>query len=138
MDEDAGLRRFGLRPDRTHLGEIRALLGEHTAREKHAQGEGDTELMKLCCVQLFNSGDPDDALLIWSAKQAGFDAACSIDVELLLGHGLEATKTHLSTHPSPSAAEALARLRELESLGAFEGFSVEELSSGYDRYYEEE
>ncbi|MFF2656845.1 hypothetical protein ACFVUH_05720 [Kitasatospora sp. NPDC058032] len=138
MDDEESLRRFGLRPARAHLDEIRELLGEHTARERRAQGEGDTELMKLCCVQLFNSGDLDDALLIWSAREASFDAACSIDVEFLLGHGIEMTKSHLAAHPSPSAPAVLNRLRDLESKGAFEGFSVQEFAAGYDRYYEED
>ncbi|GAA1402150.1 hypothetical protein GCM10009639_45330 [Kitasatospora putterlickiae] len=138
MDDEESLRRFGLRPAGAGLDEIRELLREHAERERHAQGRGDTELMKLCCVQLFNSGDLDDALLVWNAREAGFDAACSIDVELLLGHGAEATKAHLAAHPSPAAAAALDRLRTLESTGAFEGFSVEEFSVGYDRYYAEE
>ncbi|MGW1278823.1 hypothetical protein ACWD4V_17960 [Streptomyces tsukubensis] len=138
MDDEESLRRFGLRPARAHLDEIRGLLGEHTERERRAQGGGDTELMKLCCVQLFNSGDLDDALLVWNAKESGFDAACSIDIELLLGHGLETTKAHLAAHPSPSARAALDRLRDLESEGAFEDFSVKEQSAAYDTYYEEE
>ena len=137
MDDEESLRRYGLRPAGADLDEIRALLREQTERERRAQGEGDTELMKQCCVQLFNSGDIDDALLVWSAKEASFDAACSIDIELLLGHGLKATKAHLSAHPSPSAAAALDRLRELEVEGAFGGFSVEEYSAFYDRYYGE-
>jgi hypothetical protein len=89
--------------------------------------------MKLCCVQLFNSGDLDDVLLVWSAKQASFDAACSIDIELLLGHGLDTTKAHRSANRASSAAAALGRLRELEAEGEFEG--VEECSAVYDRYY---
>ncbi|CAM5608086.1 hypothetical protein [Streptomyces aurantiogriseus] len=135
MDEQESLRRYGLRPVGADLDEIRALLREHTARERRAQGDGDTVLMKLCCVQLFNSGDLDDVLLVWSAKQASFDAACSIDIELLLGHGLDATKAHLSANRAPSAAAALDRLRELEADGEFEDFSVEEYSAVYDRYY---
>lgn len=138
MDDEEGLRRYGLRPVGEDLDEIRALLREHTERERRAQGEGDTELMKLCCVQLFNSGGIDDALLVWSAKEASFDAACSIGIELVLGHGLEATKAHLSAHSSPSAAAALDRLRQLEVEGAFEGFSVEEHSAFYDTYYDGE
>ncbi|WP_432117115.1 hypothetical protein [Streptomyces sp. bgisy032] len=135
MDARESWRRYGPRPVGADLDEIRALLREHTARERRTQGEGDTELMRLCCFQLFNSGDLDDVLLIWSAKQASFDAACSIDIEFLLGHGLDATKAHLSANRSPSATAALDRLRELEAYGEFEGFSVEERSAGYDRYY---
>ncbi|MFE2628341.1 hypothetical protein ACFYZU_27755 [Streptomyces sp. NPDC001651] len=135
MDEEACLRRYGLRPAGADLDEVRALLGEHAARERRAQGEGDTILMRLCCVQLFNSGALDDVLLIWDAKRSSFDAACSIDVELLLGHGLDATKAHLSAHPTPSAAAALDRLRELETAGVFEDFSVGEFSASCDEYY---
>lgn len=134
MDVNESLRRYGLRPVGADLDEVRALLREHTARERRAQGEGDTELMRLCCFQLFNSGDIDDVLLVWSAKQASFDAACSIDIEFLLGHGLDATKAHLSANRAPAAA-ALDRLRELEADGEFESFSVEERSASYDRYY---
>ncbi|MFE9423616.1 hypothetical protein ACFYNO_11720 [Kitasatospora sp. NPDC006697] len=138
MDEEESLRRYGLRPRRARLGEVRALLREQTERERRAQGEGDTELMKLCCVQLFNSGEPADVLLIWAAKQASFDAACSIDVQLLLGQGFEATTAQLAAHPSPLAAAALAHLQELDAMGEFEGFTPEKHSAGYDRYYGEE
>ncbi|MFH0518676.1 hypothetical protein ACHBTE_16075 [Streptomyces sp. M41] len=135
MDAEECWRRYGLRPVDAALDEIRTLLREHTARERRSQGEGDTELMRLCCFHLFNSGDLDDVLLIWSAKQASFDAACSIDIEFLLGHGLDATKAHLSANRAPAATAALDRLRELEADGEFEGFSVEERSASYDRYY---
>ena len=40
------------------------------ARERQRQGDGDTKLMKLCCVQLFNAGLPADVLLIWQAKES--------------------------------------------------------------------
>ncbi|MBT2400819.1 hypothetical protein [Streptomyces sp. ISL-100] len=70
------------------------------------------------------------SLVARSAKEASFDAACSIDIELLLGQRLAATKAHLSTRPELSAAAALERLRE------FEGSSVEEHSAFYDRYYD--
>ncbi|MFI8962806.1 hypothetical protein ACIGO8_11860 [Streptomyces sp. NPDC053493] len=135
MDVEECWRRYGPRPVGADLDEIRALLREHTARERRSQGEGDTELMRLCCFHLFNSGDLDDVLLIWSAKQASFDAACSIDIEFLLGHGLDATKAHLSANRVPAATAALDRLRKLEADGEFEGFSVEERSAVYDRYY---
>ncbi|GHA93237.1 hypothetical protein ACIQRS_22395 [Streptomyces termitum] len=135
MDDEECWHRYGLRPVGADLDEIRALLREHTARERRAQGSGDTEVMRLCCFYLFSSGDLDDVLLIWSAKQASFDAACSIDIEFLLGHGLDATKAYLSASRAPSATAALDRLREFEANGVFEDFSVEERSASYDRYY---
>ncbi|MFF8772941.1 hypothetical protein [Kitasatospora sp. NPDC015120] len=138
MDDEESLRRFGPHPAGAHLDEIRRLPVGHTERERHARGDGDTELMKLCCVRLFRSGDLDDALLVRNAKQAGFDAACSIETGLLLGRGLGPATAHLAAHPSPSAPAAPERLRALASQGAFEGFPVEKLSAGDDRYDEED
>ncbi|GAB1822048.1 hypothetical protein [Herbidospora sp. RD11066] len=135
MDEEESLRRYGLRPTAGDLAEIRTLLREHIALERRSQGYGDTALMRLCCVQLFNRGTVDDALLIWTAKRASFDAGCSIDIHLLLGHGLDATMTYLATHPSPEAAAALARLREDEAHGYFDDFTVETASANEDGYY---
>jgi hypothetical protein len=42
------------------------------------------------------AGRLEDVLLFWGAKEASFDAMCSIDVQLLCGSGLVRTKTYLS------------------------------------------
>ncbi|MFD9317787.1 4-oxalocrotonate tautomerase family protein [Streptomyces sp. NPDC060053] len=75
MDEDASLRRYGLNPVGASLDEVRdlLLLTVQVRVEQEAQGHGDTELMKLCCVQLFNAGSLDDVLLIRQAKSASMD-----------------------------------------------------------------
>jgi hypothetical protein len=69
MTEDAHLAEFGRRPTGGDLPAIRSVLEAETSRERAAQGEGDTARMKLCCVQLYNSGSSSDVLLIWRAKQ---------------------------------------------------------------------
>lgn len=135
MDEDESLRRYGLHPTGTDLEEVRRLLSAHTRLERRAQGDGDTELMKLCCVQLFNAGKPEDVLLIWRAKAAGMDAGCSIDIQLLCGSGLAETKAHLSKQRLPEAAAALAQLNRCEAAGDFTHFSVAAQSAQYAAYY---
>jgi hypothetical protein len=105
------------------------------ARERRHQGDGDTELMKLCCVQLFNGGFLTDALLIWHAKESSWDAHCSIDVQLLCGAGLEETAAYLTADGTPAAAVALEYLRQCEASGDFVGFSIEDQSRWYSRYY---
>jgi hypothetical protein len=135
MSEDEHLAAFGLRPRTQDLPAIRSLLTAETARERAAQGEGDTELMKLCCVQLFNSGELADVLLIWRAKSASFDAASSIDIQLLCGSGLEQTKAYLSEQASADAQAALLRLTELEAAGDFDDFSVEDYAGWWRSYY---
>jgi hypothetical protein len=137
MDEDECLHRYGLHPVGVGLDEVRGLLGAHIRLERQAQGHGDTELMKLCCVQLFNSGSLDDVLLIWKAKSASMDADCSIDIQLLCGRGLAGTKAYLLSQRQPEAEAALQRLLDCEEGGDFEDFSVEGHSAQYAAYYTE-
>jgi len=91
----------------------------------------DVDDLKDCCVLLFKSGNLDDALLIWDAKESGFDAHCSIDVQLLCGQGLEETKQHLTNLKSPEAEEALEYIIECEETGDFEGFSPDKWAAFY-------
>ncbi|MER5883668.1 hypothetical protein ABT160_07550 [Streptomyces sp. NPDC001941] len=122
-EEELWLARHGLRPDARGLGEVRALLAERTRRERDSQGEGNTLLMRLCCVQLCHAGDLGDIELIWNAKSASFDASHSIDVQLLCGAGLQATKEFLASQTSPQSSAALERILHSEATGDFDGFS---------------
>lgn len=135
MDEDECLRRFGLRPSGADREQVRRLLREQAALERKRQGDGDTALMRLCCVQLFNVGDLADVLAIWQAKESSWDAHCSIDVQLLCGAGLEATTAYLAITAGDDAARALGYLRACEAAGDFVDFSVAAWSRSQARYY---
>jgi hypothetical protein len=136
VNEDESLRRYGLRPAGADLDQVRQLLDTQAALERRSQGDGDTGLMKLCCVQLFDAGSLDDVLRIWAAKRASFDAGCSIDVQLLCGAGLEETKAYLAADGSDGAAAALDCLLCCEQAGDFTDFSVENRSRWYREYYQ--
>jgi hypothetical protein len=128
MTEEEWLAELGLEPADLEL--VRDCLKSESEKEN-----GDTLLMKLCCVQLFRSGAVDDVLLIWSAKQSSFDAGCSIDVQLLCGTGLQRTKTLLASRSEQDAAAALAYLEECERTGDFDGFTPEACFEQWRRYY---
>ncbi|MGQ5264822.1 hypothetical protein ACTWLT_29125 [Micromonospora sp. ZYX-F-536] len=132
MDEDESLRRYGLQPSCADLPRIREIL---RAQTDLGQDDQDTELMKLCCVQLFNAGQLSDVLVIWRAKESSWDAHCSIDVQLLCGAGLDATRAHLEADGSDDAAEALRYLLECEAAGDFDTFSVAEETRWRASYY---
>lgn len=136
MNVDECLERFGLTPSVQALPSIRQLLDEQTKAEHGAQGEGDTELMKLLCVQLFSAASPEDVLRVWRAKTSSMDAACSIDVQLLCGAGLGPTKALLEAVGTPDAYAALDRLRECEAAGDFVGFTPEASMEDYAVYYD--
>ncbi|MFE9207002.1 hypothetical protein [Micromonospora sp. NPDC007230] len=112
MNEDKSLRCYGLQPSSADLPHIREILQAQADLEQHDQ---DTELMKLCCLQLFNAGQLSDVLVIWQAKESSWHAHCSIDVQLLCGAGLDATKAHLRADGSEDAAEALRYLLDCEA-----------------------
>ncbi len=135
MNEEELLRRYGLNPTGEHLDHIRDLLTTQTELERQNQGYGDTEVMKLCCVQLFNAGVIRDVLTIWRAKSSSWDASCSIDVQLLCGGGLAETKAYLAAKGSEEAARALDHIRRGEAAGDFTDFSVEGQAAWYADYY---
>lgn len=135
MNEDESLRRYGLHPVGGDLDQVRELLIARMARERQSQGDGDTELMKLCCVQLFNAGLPADVLLIWQAKESSWDAHCSIDVRLLCGAGLQETIAYLTADGSAAATAAVEYLRHCQASGDFDDFTAENQSRWYSRYY---
>jgi len=135
VDEEESLRRYGLRPAADDLDEIRGIL---RAEAQLSQDEQDTELMKLCCVQLFNAGHLDDVLTIWQAKESSWDAHSALDVQLLCGAGLDATKAHLAAEGSEPASKALRYLTECEAAGDFDDFSVTQHARWWAQYYREE
>lgn len=135
MTADESLARFGLAPPPEALAPIRELLAAEAAKEREEQGTGDVDLIRLCCVQLFSAGQTSDALLVWSAKDASFDLACGIDVQLLCGAGLDATKEFLASHPSARARAALERIAACQKSGDFDGFTPAAHLQYYRGYY---
>ena len=121
-----------MRPSGKDLDDIRALLRDQTAASLDDQ---DTQLMTLCCVQLFNAGQLADVLTIWQAKRSSVDASIAIDVQLLCGAGLDETKAYLRAQNSDIASAALRYLLECEAARDFEDFSVEARSRRYSSYY---
>ncbi len=110
MTEYDVLEQFGLVPKPDELPTIRRLLAEET--EQTRKHNGNVPLLRLFCIQLFAHGKVDDIFLIWRAKRSNFDAGCGIEVELLCGAGMDATKGYLSKQESQEAVEILKYLNE--------------------------
>lgn len=137
MNVNEWLGMVGLDVAESHSGDVRELLAVETKKEAARQGAGDTALMRLCCVQLFNLGHANDVLLIWRAKVSSMDADSSIDVELLCGAGLENTKAYLRSLAQKEADEVLARIVECEESGDFVDFDVDNYKQQNVDYYDD-
>ena len=103
--------------------------------EREHNGESGEEMLRTLCLQLFSLGDAEDAPLIWEAKQSSFDAGCGLDVQVLCGAGLEATKRSLAKSGVLSAAAILNFLIECERAGDFAEWTPEKTIADYRRYY---
>jgi hypothetical protein len=130
MTDTEALARFGLPADIADRDAIRAAFMAELARS-----EIDHELILCLAVQLFSIGDVADSLLIWQAKRRNMDLGWSIDVQLLCGAGVEATRSFLSAFQDEQASQALDYLEGCIAEGDFENWTVAGWISGYQSYY---
>jgi len=135
MTADESLSRFGLPPAAEHLGDIRALLADQAAKER-AGDDREDDLAYLCCAQLFSHGLLEDVLVIWDAKNSGFDLHCSLDVQFLCGAGLRETKAYLLGHADEKAADALEYIEDCEDCGDFADFTPARHLARYRAYFQ--
>jgi hypothetical protein len=66
---------------------------------------------------------------------SSFDAACSIDIQLVCGAGIERTKAFLRDRGEPEAEELLDYLESCISAGDFEDFTPARHLEFYREYY---
>lgn len=138
MNTNLSIERFGVIASKDSKDKILVILDNEIAKESSSQGEGDTELMRLCCIQLFSMQDLSNVLKIWEAKKSSYDADSSIEIRLLCGAGLDETKEFLTNSNDSEASNALEAIKESESFDDFMGFSVEEELEEYEYYYSED
>lgn len=138
MNVEQSIKIYGLQPKTSNLDQIRRILREEIERERHQQGLGNTELIKLCCIQLFSVGQLGDVNLIWQAKTASMDSDGSVDIQLLCGAGLGETKKFLRKLNLDWSRAALTRIEECEESRDFDGFSTAEQMKFYREYYGDE
>ena len=133
MTDDDALREFGLPADSRHRSSIMAAIHREVAPER--EEEGDQELIKCLVVQLFSIGALEDSLEIWKVKQSGFDLSISIDVQLMCGAGIDATKQYLENHASAESQKALEYLLKCIDAGDFDEWTPQGWIDHYRRYY---
>lgn len=135
MHEDEALATYGLPARAEDLPRLRAWLADETRAENTAQGRGDTDVMRLICVQLFIAGHVTDAPLIWAARAASMDATAAIDLDLTLGAGLAPTLAYLAALDDPTARRAREAITAALSAGTLEAFDPAETAARWQRYY---
>lgn len=130
MTEAEALAQFGLPADIADRDAIRAAFVAELTRP-----DMDHELILCLAVQLFSIGEVADSLLIWQAKRRNMDLGWSIDVHLLCGAGVEATRTYLSSSAEEAAQQAFEHLEACIAEGDFAEWSVGGWVASYQSYY---
>ena len=97
----------------------------------HKAFEGYSMTLGFCAYLLFQFGRVEDSLLLWRAKATNNDTTCGLDVQLLVGGGLDETLQHLHSHSHPDAAEAAGYIEECRVAGDFNHNYHEKLAKCY-------
>ncbi len=134
MTSDEAIQRFGIPSDNRFRDDVRKLLEVEIGHEMNEEVE-ETELLLTLCVQLFSMGVAEDSLLIWKAKTCNFDTQCGLDVQLLCGAGLEATKEYLRSSKDLEAKNALKYLQECVETGDFQDWTPLKWVENYRKYF---
>lgn len=131
---DQYISRPTLVPSDVALPQLRELLAKEVDAERRGDGQVD-DLALLCSIQLFGRGLLEDVLRIWEAKTASPALGRKLDIRLLCGAGLNATKAFLAAQPGTEAAEALRHLEQHEEAGHFAEFSTQSHLDSYRSYF---
>lgn len=134
-DADQHLAAYGLRVGADQVSIVRDVLVREARREAETYSgtgtvPGNTQLMRMCAVQLWHVGAVEDALLVHRARGTSMDAAGAIDAELMLGAGVARTKEYLTTVCTEEAREILDVITWVE-----EAYDPGHYAAFLDRYY---
>jgi hypothetical protein len=109
-------------PDRETIFRIHKELLEVFKREIEFSKTGDTrrgvgddddfENLYWCALLLYLVGDTADVPLLWQGKQTTMDTASGLDVQFLVGAGVEATIQYAEAHGHEKIAKYLCQMRD--------------------------
>lgn len=107
---------------------LRALFAievEYRSQEEEDPADDGTgfENIYACALLLFDLGAPEDTLRLWAAKRLNMDLGVGLDVQFLVGAGVDATLEALSAQPAAAAREAAEYLEACRTAGDFDDLS---------------
>ena len=99
------------------------LLLEMQYRADESKPQDYFENLYWCGLLMYQIGNLDDVLLLWSAKHVNFDTGCGFDIQFLVGAGVDSTIEYLVKSHNPDAHDALCYIRECQKAGDFDNLS---------------
>ena len=75
---------------------------------------------RLCGLMLFKLGNVEDSFLLWQIKELDFDTFCGLDIQLLVGAGVDKTIGYLKNLAEESALRAVDYIQKCRITGDFD------------------
>lgn len=119
-------RRLHPGPDAEHGPLLRALLEHECAFRRAtdaapaADDDDSFENLYRCALLLFQLGRVEDVLPLWRAKHIDMDTGCGLDIQFLVGAGVDETLAFLAASSDPAAREAGAYIADCRLGGDFD------------------
>ncbi len=95
-------------------------------RKRNVQSDYD-EALYWCAFLLYRIGDLKDVEMMWEAKHIDMDTGCMLDIQYLIGAGIDSTFSYLESRKMDDILEYLNRCREagdLDDLLRWEAYQV--------------
>ncbi len=101
-------------------------LREMDCRRRNAESD-HYESLYLCAFLIYKIGDLDDVEMMWEAKNINQDTGAMLDIQYLVGAGVENTFSHLEIRKLDDILEYLSRCREagdFDDLSKWEAYQM--------------
>lgn len=135
--DDPRFRREVLREVHQSVSTTAALLRTILEREVSYRETGGCleyfENLYWCAFLLWRVGEVVDVIPLWRAKNIDFDTGCGLDVQFLVGAGLDETIRYLRSTPGSEAHAALDYILECKKIGDFD--AMQEWAKWREEYF---
>lgn len=82
--------------------------------------ENGLDPFRLCGLMLFKIGNVEDSVLLWQVKELDFDTFCGLDIQMLVGAGVDETIAYLKNLGDESAWKAAEYIQKCRESGDFD------------------
>ena len=102
--------------------------------QSHGNGNwGMSDDIRLCAFVMYKIGNVQDVPLLWEAKCANFDTFCGLDIQMLVGGGVDETIAYLNTVGDDEARKAVEYIEGCREAGDFN--SLHKYAEEWNRYF---
>ena len=129
------LREIQRNPSLDASGLLRELLRMEVEYRRSDRNDGAFfENIYWCAFLLWRVGDLGDVMLLWRAKHTNFDTGCGLDIQFLMGAGVDETISYLQRQTDVDSRDALEYILKCKAAGDFD--NLEGWASWRAKYFD--